>query len=674
MTAPTESFSVISGADAMDAFTYPSEGDWFGLYPADASADAILFPKVRPTSANTQASLFEVEAEQVTDSTTHPAKMSLPLLRRILAQMQEWHWLAPGSCVVDPFGGRGSTAAVWTAQDPRNRAVTVELEPHFVAMQQQVKAAAEKRLRRPLAWTILQGDSRRVDELLREAGVGITSPLYSGDDRKDRSTDTRDARILEQNATRKNPLGQGCWRGDYGFTEGQIGQLPDPATAILSPPYGQGTIGKCDAARLQALTQDPSSSLYGRNPNGSFFQAHAAGYVNSEGNIDNLPDESVSILSPPYEGSLASDDPDKRGGLFRDPKRRNDRTLNSGYSAVTSPPYEAQTGGARACEEGPLSNALIHRHAASNGSGSNGTGYAENQAGQIGQTQGETYGSACREVYSALARTGVRYLAVVTKNPTRGGKLRRLDHLTVRLLRQAGYHVVSWRRAWLFMSEAEVNALHGQAALEIETNASRRVKGRLSFFKRLSVAKGSPAAQWEDVFFCELVDGGEGVSVTSPPYMDSVNDRNGIDVSKCVKAGRTSQARMKGYETSPIGITSPAYEDTQLTGQRNFRSRKSPNGHAAANPREGYGSSRAESVVLEPPPSPWLTPYTAHTADPQPGARITFQGQDGEALTGTVTARRGAYFACTVALGRMAIPYEFDGQWPAQLSLTEVAL
>jgi len=29
-------------------------------------------------------------------------------------------------------------------------------------------------------------------------------------------------------------------------------------------------------------------------------------------------------------------------------------------------------------------------------------------------------------------------------------------------------------------------------------------KGRLSFFKRLSVAKGNAAAQWEDILICVL--------------------------------------------------------------------------------------------------------------------------------------------------------------------------
>lgn len=60
--------------------------------------------------------------------------------------------------------------------------------------------------------------------------------------------------------------------------------------------------------------------------------------------------------SPPYVESLASDDPDKRGGLFKDPKRRKDKALTAVYGdtdgqigvmpegtvdgAVGSPPWE----------------------------------------------------------------------------------------------------------------------------------------------------------------------------------------------------------------------------------------------------------------------------------------------------------------------------------------------
>lgn len=74
------------------------------------------------------------------------------------------------------------------------------------------------------------------------------------------------------------------------------------------------------------------------------------------------------------------------------------------------------------------------------------------------------------------------------------------------------------------------------------------------------------------------------------------------------------------------------------------------------------------------PPSPWLTPHHAHAADPQPGARITFLGQDGARLEATVTARRGDRFSCEVRLGQLAVPYEFNGDWPAGLAVVGAAV
>lgn len=752
---------------------YQRETDWHGLYPQGGSRDDALF---------------------VASSVRHPAKMSLPLTRRILDQMEAWGWLRPGDGVLDPFGGRGTTAALWCARNPGNWAVTVEIEAPFVAMQEECRTHAERRLGRPLRWLAQRGDSRLVDRLLagdlsstralierelrrawqadwsatglqpfvgwaraqgygeetvsaegwvlepRDAPgglvaqllAGVTSPPYgprtepgrrSGFARETRlmphlrmgrstwdddgygTTEGQIGRLPDPQAGLTSPpYGQSevthigrsigdTWRADgepalppelnakstrrYGQAEGQIGQLPDPQAVLssppygtadrragglsatsaegvgdypvrtkrpshvynlaqhgttegqigalpdgpspggvsvavtsppygdtevmtpeggvgaawregrsaretfaqedrgarrygrtegqigalpdaetpgvaitsVSPPYGRGTIGQADPERLRRLTEDPTSSLYGRDPDGAWFQAMAQGSAPGEGNIDALPDgpeaavtsppyedsinarngidmsrsahrrgspasqaysagyaePAASVTSPPYEASLASDDPDRRGGLFRDPKRRNDRTLTgtcgTPAASLTSPPYEAQSGGAgeasRARTPDPGVLDRCGYRTASNGS-------AE---GQIGETQAETYASACLQVYAACARAGVRYLAVVTKNPTRDGKLRRLDKLTARLLRQAGYRVVAWRRAWLWETRAQQEERLGQARLFAdEVPPSARVEGRVSFFKRIQMAKGSPAAQHEDVFFCILRD------------------------------------------------------------------------------------------------------------------------------------------------------------------------
>jgi hypothetical protein len=419
--------------------------------------------------------------------------MSLPLLRKILATMAEFGWLSPGQTVVDPFGGRGSTAAVWCAMDPANRAATVEIEPHFVAMQQSVKANAEKRMGRELKWTILQGDSRQCDTLLAEVGAAVTSPPYGGNDKSDRTHERRDERRLGENFKGR---GRGCFRGseNYGLCRDNIGNLkdPDPPAVVSSPPYGTEFArthnGRGGGTRGTTPSEPGAFTLYGTSP----------------GQIEGLPDP-IAVLSPPFEAQCGghtqyTTGPLAGGGIHRR-HAASQIAKDAGYSAVTAPPYEdAPTGGG-------IMKTGINTQSGAAGRPQDRTYCPElmgNSEAQIGNQQGETYESACAAVYAALARAGVRHLALVTKNPTRAGKLRRLDKLTARLLRQAGYRVVGWRRAWLFLTQRQVEALHGQSRLALDTAESTRVQGRLSFFRRLHMKRGGVAAAYEDVFFAEL--------------------------------------------------------------------------------------------------------------------------------------------------------------------------
>ena len=614
----------------------PLDPRWFGLYAGSTSGDEMLFTQ---------------------ESVAHPAKMSRQLTVRCIEQMLAWGWLRFGHVLADPFGGRGTTALIWCAMHSENRAVTCELEPHFIKMQSFCKALAERSFHRPFHWLILQGDSRKFHEHLakaRENGglVSLTSPpfleslptrggdaLSRGEGRSDGKNRGRTA-YMEYGATDGQigalgspPYGDtevihigkaigDSWQENgeaalpatgekrtrrYGATDGQIGTLPEgPEAAISSPPYTRGVIGAGQAEKLQALTQDPSSSLFGRDPQGAWFQAMAAGYVNSEGNIDAMPDGPDACLSSPvyenavndrngidvskcerpgrssqarlqgyqtdpetvltspaWEDSLASGDPLKKGGLFRDPRRSQDRTLTAEYAqaGLGSPPFEAQSGGcgeaSRRSQPDPGIQDRCGYKTSSNGTSSE----------QIGTTQNETYATACKAVYQSLAQAGIRYVCLVTKNPTRRitgvkwckcsqpskppdrpktvilqgsrhvlcpacnlpidrkGCLRRLDHLTVRLLRQSGYRVVGWRRAMLWETQAQLEK-RGAATPSLfdELADPKKPKGRMSFFSLLHHRRGQVRAQAEDVWFAELVrPPGEGglVRLASPPYAES---------------------------------------------------------------------------------------------------------------------------------------------------------
>ncbi len=504
-----------------------AEGNWFDLYPKNRSKDPLYTPA----------------------STQHPAKMSLPLARRIITELLDAGWVRFGDGFLDPFGGRGASAVEWCKLDPANWAVTCELEEPFHTMSIDNRIQAETVLGRPLKWLALNGDSRAMDLYWN---VGIQSDRL----------------------------------------------------VLSSPPYGKGVIGANDPERLRRLVEDPKSSLYGRDPEGDWFKAMTQGYKASPGNIDLAPidgdyaalesrvalsspvypgvevrhyggslgdgwkegkharenfadvdgtgrdlrhygktegqiglarDDTDQVLaavgSPPYEDSLSGDDPAKRGGLFRDPKRANDRSLTANYNvaAVGSPPFEAQSGGHPPIESGPLADPKLHaRHAASR-IGKEG-GYSEATEGQIGNKKGETYASMTRDVYRALYRCGAKYAVLVTKNPVKKQQLKRLDLLTIQLMQDAGFRHVATRHAYLWQTVAQLRE-RGVVIPRPPAPRMRRVKdkltktvtlepmpmdvaywdkwderpvGEISFFNINHILQGRRApSQWEDVLFFE---------------------------------------------------------------------------------------------------------------------------------------------------------------------------
>jgi hypothetical protein len=406
------------------------------------------------------------------ESTQHPAKMSPLLCQRIIKELLDARLLTIGGVLADPFGGRGTTAIEWLKLHEWNRAVTCDLEQPFYDMAFANKQHAERVLGRPLRWDLYRGDSRVFDQFLEQA-----------------------------------------------------------LAAVTSPPYGKGVIGKSNEERLRKLTQDPTSSLYGRDPEGDWFKAMVQGYQWSPGNIDlaNIDKdfaelEAAAVGSPPYWNTLASGDPAKKGGLFRDPKRAGDPALTGTYNgshtvaAVGSQPYEAQSGGNPEVKTGPLADKRLHdRHAASR-IGKNG-GYSEATEGQIGNAKGERYSAMCRDVYRALWRASIPTVVLVTKNPVKKQQLKRLDLLTVQLMQDAGYSLVAARRAYLWQTVAELAARGVTIPKPDKPKAKldhmfwdkwdERPYGEISFFNVNHMLQGRIApAKWEDVLFFKRVANG----------------------------------------------------------------------------------------------------------------------------------------------------------------------
>ncbi len=378
------------------------------------------------------------------ESIAHPAKMAPGLCFRILDHLAEMGLLKEGDRILDPMAGTGLTAICANAKGYAS--ITVELEDKFVGFEHQNKEYAERRLYKKLDWQIIKGDARKLSELLQERGlVSLVSPPYAN-------------RVDDHGVDQKGYEGFTDKLGDYGTTPGQIGNLKDsPLKAITSPPYGidMKTAGGIDWAKAnrpdRRIESNPvTGKAYTRH---NVYGVNVGGYGESDGQLGNLPDRPyVGLMSPPYEQSLDRVNvPDK---FLRQAEIKHGRS----YSKAS---FKDQN-----------------------------YGITQGQVGAI--TDGETYLSAMLQVYQEIAKVS-DVLAIVIKNPTRAGKLRRLDLDTIKLLRMAGWKIHCQHRAQLF-EEREVTNMFGET--------KKKVKGRLSFFKRLSYQKGQPVAAWEDVIVC----------------------------------------------------------------------------------------------------------------------------------------------------------------------------
>ncbi|MEE9365490.1 MAG: hypothetical protein V3W44_02290 [Dehalococcoidales bacterium] len=172
---------------------------------------------------------------------------------------------------------------------------------------------------------LVQGDSRELGKVLGEADGVISSPPFQS------SQKAQDIGFFCEVQRKWRPKSGGSHpssRGVYAPSADNLGDLPATSAqfnaAIGSPPYAGQTIhggGGIDTEKVKRAG--------GRNSQASAMDD----YGDTRGQLGEMPEgpHAAVIGSPPYAESLSSDDPDKRGGLFRDPKRRNDKTLTAEY-------------------------------------------------------------------------------------------------------------------------------------------------------------------------------------------------------------------------------------------------------------------------------------------------------------------------------------------------------
>jgi predicted methyltransferase len=345
----------------------------------------------------------------------------------------------------------------------------------------------------------------------------------------------------------------GAHRIDSGDNGVRSGYSPDPnnignlKAGVISPPYG--------------TTVSPRSG--GKDRRSDFIEGGVLttkeGYGKNVENIGNLREGSAAaIVSPPYGmgngighggDSVAFKRLLAEKGLTVSYTEGRDKTnignLPEGSASTPSPYMEAPTGINEAT--GPTKGRLV-------------------------EEKQETYWDAMRTVYTEAYQSGISPLVIVTKDPTRDRQIVPLGASTAALIEQIGYRIVDYHRAVLFLESAvktfdgkrsrlkvktrkEIRK-HRQFTLigrgsrkgirkeeEVQVVTERRVvdtdapggvaklaKGRVSFFKLLSIRNGLPAARWEDIIIAVIPDGQPkshttSTSVTSHPYQQVVIDK-----------------------------------------------------------------------------------------------------------------------------------------------------
>ncbi len=388
----------------------------------------------------------------VPEAFSHPAKMAYGLLKRILVHAKEREWLYKGSVILDPFGGIGSTGILGAYEG--YQVVCCELEAKFCKLAEQNFKLHENALEKlgcsfPI---ILQGDSRRLCEVVEKADCIVSSPPYAGalGNRKHEGDQQkyyeRQKKYNESHPEHKRPSAESMC---YPCSEGNLAGLKpgNVDMVVSSPPYAESLKGDGTQSETAKESRDKR-----RTPGGSLGQSQRTQGYGSKGNLGNLKSGDVDcvISSPPFEKTdQRGAEHSKRGNYFQ---RKSGKPFGAGQSMV---------------------------------------GYPKSQ-GQLGQEQGDTFWQAAKiivEQCHQILKPGGHAIWVV-KSFVRNKRIVDFPGDWQRLCEAAGFKTVCVHHAML-VKETEHQTLFGH------TEVKR--KERKSFFRRLAESKGSPRIDYEVV-------------------------------------------------------------------------------------------------------------------------------------------------------------------------------
>ena len=418
--------------------------------------------------------------------------------------------------ILDPFGG-----VALGALDAMRLGLTwvgCELEPKFVALGGQNIALWQRRFGHVPGWgsaRLIQGDSRRLAEVVAGAGLAVSSPPYAASLKGNVETIDADRLSRLKDAGYEERSQHGFLRsvhskslaGDYSENPSNLGNLPATSRglslALSSPPYVEAPGHDTGHPRLDA-TEDARRETDGC--------ARRNGYGKTEGQLSQMragQPPSAVVSSPPWQdagtqcpsfGTSQVVGNSDRAWVQNWEKGAREKTKTSyGTSpgnlgnlppgdpaaVISSPPYE-----------GLGVNIKGHGIIGARVSKDKHYGSAEygESAGQLGVETGADFWSASRvileQVYAVLKPGG--HAVFVTKAFCRKGKLVDFPAQWTALCEAVGFRHVCEHHALLATGSGEQRDIFG--------NHKKLEKRRVSFFRRLYESRpGAPRIDFERV-------------------------------------------------------------------------------------------------------------------------------------------------------------------------------
>jgi hypothetical protein len=431
----------------------------------------------------------------------HPAKFSRALIRHIYRHAIEEGWLKAGDTVIDPFGGVG-LGAIDAMLNGLNW-VGVELEQKFVDLgNQNIELWNSRYNGKVRTWgtaRLIQGDSRNLAGVIKQAGACVSSPPYAeslqGSDKIDHTIEKRNGIHPEYGNARAfwgvtSASGNLSAKG-YGSAPGNLGNLPanDYAAAVSSPPYADSM------ERPGGI--DPAKSEYIGGPHSQMNRSDTR-YGSTDGQLGAMKgsDFSAAISSPPYAeariGQESGQEQCGRGDQYGATSGQLGAMGAGDYAAaVSSPPFENSM---NSTDEAFIVKHLqdIKRNPQSNGAQSLRGHYGDTD-GNIGNSTGDGFWTAARQiveqVHTVLRPGGVAIWVV--KSFVKNKQIVDFPHQWQELCEAVGFQTLHEHRAWLVEDKGAQWDLFGEL--------HEKTIQRKSFFRRLAEAKGSPPIDWETV-------------------------------------------------------------------------------------------------------------------------------------------------------------------------------